>query len=144
LYLTKTTTASENIADGVTCTIGDKGEVKGSISCETNLGFYYSDKHPFEGALAPMTAEAADKLEKSNRLFYDGFVKSNSNWSIDADNVISWKTPKTGPAPTNYNTVHFSRSAMGAANQIYAEICSTYGHPDGKAFTPGVVKAYFA
>jgi len=143
VYLTKTATASENIADGVTCTIADKGDVKGVITCNDNLGYYYSERHPFEGALVPLTTAQAEALENSNRLFYGGYSKSNKNWSIDANNNISWKTEKTGPAPTKYNVVHFSKSVAGAANQIYAEICSTYGHPDGKAFKWDEVKAYF-
>jgi len=143
VYLTKTTTASENVADGVTCSLADKGDVKGVITCENNLGYYFSERHPFDGAMAPITFEQAEKLEKSNKLFYDGYSKSNKNWSIDASNNISWKTEKTGPPPTNYNVVHFSKSVSGPANQIFAEICSTYNHPDGKAFKWGEVKAYF-
>ncbi|KAF2432192.1 hypothetical protein EJ08DRAFT_695645 [Tothia fuscella] len=142
VYLTKTATASPNLADGISCTIGDKPTAKGAITCEGNLGYYYADRHPFDGAAVPITLEAAEKVEKSNKLFFDGYVKSNSGWSIGAGDVLTWKAQQPGTA-TKPNLVHLSRSATGKAGEIYAEICSTYGHPDGKAFTPGAVKAYY-
>jgi hypothetical protein len=144
LYLTKTTTASDNIADGVTCSIADKGTAKGVITCDGNLGYYFNDKHPFEGGIVPITLEAAQAIEVKGDALTTGFAKSNQNWSIGADNTLKWKTAQTGPPPKNYDSVHFSRhKLMGAPNQIYAEICSTFGHPDGTLFDIGEVKAVY-
>ena len=140
LYLTKTTTASENIADGLTCTLSDKADAKGVITCNDNLGFYFNEAHPFEGALAPLTLEQAQKMEKGNFL-YSGFSKSNKNFKIDSNNKITWGTSKTSPNPNEPYSVHFS--TQGGKNQIFAEICSTYGHPDGRMFNVGEAKAYF-
>jgi hypothetical protein len=140
VYLTKTTTASENIADGVTCTIADKADTKGVITCDGNLGYYYNDKHPLEGTIVPVTLEAAQKLEASSAL-YKGYATSNQNWSIGADNSLKWKSAQTGP--TGADTVHFSKSMFGADNKIYAEICSTYNHPDGSLYTVGATKAVY-
>jgi hypothetical protein len=60
---------------------------------------------------------------------------NNKDWSILPNGTISWKTPEG-------KDVHFS-TKVGAGNKVFAEICSTYGHPDGKGFVPGTAKAYF-
>jgi hypothetical protein len=60
---------------------------------------------------------------------------NNKNWSVAEDGTLSWKT-------ASGKDVHFSKKPF-SGNKIYAEICSTYGHPDGKLFQPGEPKAYF-
>ncbi|KAF2670108.1 hypothetical protein BT63DRAFT_454288 [Microthyrium microscopicum] len=115
LYLTGTDKSSENIADGIACKIVDT-----AISCGAdNKGYDYNPLHPFEGALV-LSAKPSN----------------NKGWAIDADNKITWKT-------SDNKFVNFSTSAVGKPNEIFAEICSTYGHPDGAVFTPGVAKAYY-
>jgi hypothetical protein len=98
--------------------------------------------HPFEGALMPITKAAAERREKSNRLFYSGYSTSNQNWSIDADGTIKWRTTKPGPPPTYNNDVHISAKTGGKPNQFFAEVCSGLQHPDGRGFNPAVLKAW--
>jgi hypothetical protein len=114
LYVTGTETASENVSDGILCTINE-----GKIGCgPEKLGFTYGNMH----TSSPMVPE----LRAAN----------NKNWSINPDNTISWKT-NTG------KDVHFSTKPM-SQKKLYAEICSVYKHPDAPLFIPGVPKAYFA
>jgi hypothetical protein len=84
-----------------------------------------------------MTASAA-------QAYGTGFVNSNKGWTIGANDVLSWPTTNPGKDASKPNTVHFSKSVTSpTSNKIYAEICSTYGHPDAVAFTPGTPKAYY-
>jgi len=113
LYLTERPVASEQKAEGIDCVIVD-----GKIGCgPQKLGYTYGDMHT-SSPLVP-TLRAAN----------------NKNWSIGQGNAISWKT-------NSGKEVHFSTKPF-SGNKIYAEICSTYGHPDAKLFIPGVPKAYF-
>jgi hypothetical protein len=92
----------------------------GVIGCGAdNKGYGYNLLHPFEGALV-LNAKPSN----------------NKNWSIGSNNIISWKTP-------DQKEVHFSKSKKGSPNQIYAEICSTYGHGDKDSFVTGQAKAYY-
>jgi hypothetical protein len=69
--------------------------------------------------------------------------KKNVAWSIGPDNVINW-----GALPAGSKSVTFSRQAKGPANNIFAEVCSTYDHhknmPEVREFWErGVAKAYY-
>ena len=127
LYLTKTKTASPNIADGITCSI----TAATSVSCEGGLTFYYNNLHPFEVALAPSPVKALNT--------------SNQKWSIGPNNEIKWGAQNKSPNPNEPYLVTFSKAKRGSPQEIFAEICTTYGHPDGKdgSFIKGVAKAYF-
>lgn len=134
--MTGTGPPTKNLAEGISCTISDKGSLRNSLTCENNLGYYFNEKHPLEGVLRAMTPEGALTEEKKQSFMGYGFAKSNQNWSIGPNNSIVWATSKPG------KPVHFSK--MGANNEeIYAEICSSFGHLDGAMFTQGNAKAYF-
>jgi len=76
-----------------------------------------------------------DIMHAGTPLVPSSFAPNNKGWSIGADNVISWKT-------SDKKNVHFSTPKKGGT-QIYAEVCSTYGHLDQGSFVPGKPKAYF-
>lgn len=115
LYLTSTTSASPSAADAVECTMA-----AGALACGANkAGLTYGDFHSFE-ALAPTVS-----------------APNNKGFSIAEDNTLHWAAAQAG------KEVHFSLMT-GAPKQLYAEICSSYGHPDKFMFTPGVAKVYYA
>jgi len=120
----------------------DRRGLRDTIVCENDLGFYFGDMHPWEGPLAPITAQAAEKIEKSNKRLYSGYSTSNQNWSIDPDGRIRWRTTKPGPPPSYKNEVHFSRIIGGQQNQFYAEVCSGLNHPDAPVFKPGEARIW--
>jgi hypothetical protein len=136
LYLTGTGPASTNIKDAITCTIGDKGNLKSSITCGDNLGYYFNEFHPLEKQLRARTPEQAMAKEKEQGFMGKGFAESNKNWSIGPDNAIIWSTSQPG------KPVHFSKMSVNEKD-VYAEICSSFGHLDGPMFIQGVAKAYF-
>jgi hypothetical protein len=141
-FLTRSINASERIEDGITCVIEDQNGLRDSLVCEGDLGLYFADTHPFEGALIPITKGVAEKREKSNKLFFNGYAVSNQNWSIEPDGKVRWRTTKPGPPPTYNNDVHISKKVGGKPNQFFAEVCSGLQHPDGKGFIPGQIGAW--
>ena len=130
LYLTKTSAASPNIADGIECTItttksGDKSV--GKLGCGPDKkAFTYSEFHTLK-PLEPVTPD-----------------KKNVDWSIGADNVIHW-----GALPAGTKSVTFSRQKNGNQKNIFAEVCSTFDHHNNMPavrdfWQRGVAKAYYA
>jgi hypothetical protein len=129
LYLTSTAVASTNIADGIQCTItttvvGEKSVGKLACGPEKNA-FTYSEYH----TMKPLEPVASDK--------------KNVDWSIGADNVISW-----GALPAGTKSVTFSRQKTGNPKSIFAEVCTTFNHHDNMPtvrdfWERGVAKAYF-
>jgi hypothetical protein len=114
LYLTESGSAATDLSKGMDCKLSGD-----KISCGSKgQGLTYGDMHT--AVVLTPTASAPN----------------NKGWSIGSDHTIAWKT-SVG------KDVHFSIKTPGS-NQIYAEICSTYGHPDGKMFTPGTAKAYYS
>jgi hypothetical protein len=129
LYLTSTSAASSNIADGIECiiTTTKAGETPiGKLSCGPDKkAFTYSEYHTTK----PLEPIASDK--------------KNVDWSIGADNVIHW-----GAQPTGTKSVTFSRQKNGNQKSIFAEVCSTFDHhtnmPAVRDFwEAGVAKAYY-
>jgi hypothetical protein len=59
---------------------------------------------------------------------------NTGTWKIGADDTLTWHTGAT--------EVHLSTKSA-ASTSIYAEVCSTSGHPDGTSFYPGYVKAVY-
>jgi hypothetical protein len=113
LYLTATTTASTNKADGVTCKITD-----GSIGCgPQNLGLTYGDFHSFE-YLKPVSS-----------------APNNKGFSLASDGTIKWDAKMGG-------NVEFSLMGANTRS-LYAQICTAYRHPDGAMFLNGKAFADF-
>jgi hypothetical protein len=132
LYLTGSTIASPNIADGIECTItttkGAGVDPVGRLSCgPEKKAFTYNEFHTAE----PLEPVASDE--------------KNVDWAIDAkDNTIHW-----GALPTGTMSVSFSRAKGGNTSNVYAEVCSTFDHhtvfPElGDYWERGVAKAYFS
>jgi hypothetical protein len=113
LYLTESGTGATELSKGMDCKLNGD-----KIACGKNgQGLTYGDFHT--AVVLTPTAMATN----------------NKGWSIGSDNTISWKR-------SGNRDVHFSIKGAGT-NQIYAEVCSVDGHPDGMMFTPGKAKAYF-
>jgi hypothetical protein len=129
LYLTSTSTASPNIADGIECTITTTttgSKPVGRLACgPDNKAFTYSEFHTLE----PLKPVAPDN--------------KNVDWSIHADNTLFW-----GAAPAGTKSVTFSRQKTGNPRNIYAEVCSTFDHHAllpavGDFWQRGDAKAYY-
>jgi hypothetical protein len=109
LFLTSTSIASTNLADGIQCTIeSDK------LACGPDMKttFTYSAAH----TMSPLQPVAyKDTMNKA--------------WSIGADNKIQWGAVayKTGEVVPNI-FVTFSREKGKDANKIFAEACTSFDH----------------
>jgi hypothetical protein len=131
LYITESGEASEQAANGVDCVLTEISAGNNRIACgSVKGGFAFNELHPLAGAMKPV-ADAS----------------SNSHWSIDSNNVLSWKTNNGKEIAFSIAMMdpgNFSPNDLATTKKIYAEVCSTAKHPDGRLFKAGVAKAYFA